>query len=75
MQRQSELAARSALACGVQGVQMATACQAAGLEGFPTWVMPDGTKLVGEQTFSKLESALDDAAAAAAVAAQLQAAP
>lgn len=58
-----------------KGVQMATACQAAGLEGFPTWVMPDGTKLVGEQTFNKLESALDDAAAAAAVAAQLQAVP
>lgn len=45
---------------------MAEACQAApgGLTGFPTWVMPNGEQLVGEQTFAELEEALDRALAA-----------
>lgn len=30
--------------------------QAAGIEAFPTWILKDGTKLVGEQTFEKLAS-------------------
>ena len=28
-----------------KGVQMAPACKAAKLEGFPTWALPDGTKV------------------------------
>lgn len=46
---------------------MAAACQSApgGLTGFPTWVLPDGQQLVGEQTFEQLEEALDKALAAA----------
>lgn len=49
---------------------MADACQAApgGLTGFPTWVMPDGQQLVGEQTFEQLEEALAKALAAPAAA-------
>lgn len=39
---------------------MAPACQAAGLEGFPTWVIGN-QKLVGEQTFEQLEEALTKA--------------
>jgi hypothetical protein len=27
-----------------KGVQMAPACKAAKLDGFPTWTLPDGTK-------------------------------
>ena len=27
-----------------KGVQMAPACKAAKLDGFPTWALPDGTK-------------------------------
>ena len=54
-----------------QDTQMAAACQEApgGLTGFPTWVMPDGEQLVGEQTFEQLEAALDKALAATAAAA------
>lgn len=46
---------------------MAAVCQSApgGLTGFPTWVMPSGEQLVGEQTFEQLEAALERAAAAA----------
>lgn len=29
-------------------------CQAAGVEGYPTWIFPDGRKLVGEQGLAKL---------------------
>jgi hypothetical protein len=32
-------------------------CAAAGIEGFPTWILPDGTKLVGEQSFENLAKA------------------
>lgn len=52
---------------------MDAACLAApgGLTGFPTWVMPGGEQLVGEQTFEQLEAALARSAAAApALAAQ-----
>jgi len=36
------------------GVAMAPACAAAGLQGFPTWLLPDGSKLEGDQTLQKL---------------------
>ena len=39
---------------------MAPACQAAGLEGFPTWVIGE-QRLKGEQSFEKLEAALEKA--------------
>lgn len=54
-----------------QDTKLAEACQQApgGLTGFPTWVMPDGQQLVGEQTFEELEAALDAALAAPAAAA------
>lgn len=41
--------------------KMAAVCEAApgGLTGFPTWVMPGGEQLVGEQTFDQLEAALE----------------
>lgn len=29
-------------------------CVAAGIQGYPTWIFPDGQKLVGEQTLEKL---------------------
>ncbi|MBI5220594.1 MAG: hypothetical protein HY978_02015 [Candidatus Liptonbacteria bacterium] len=32
-------------------------CLAKGIQGFPTWVMPDGRKLEGEQSFAALSSA------------------
>ncbi len=32
-------------------------CIAAGIEGYPTWITPDGTKLVGEQSFQQLSEA------------------
>jgi hypothetical protein len=46
---------------------MAEACTTApgGLQGFPTWIMPSGEQLVGEQSFEALEAALAKAAAAA----------
>lgn len=49
--------AHPALSALLQGVQMAPACQAAGLEGFPTWVI-GGERLMGEQTLEELEEAL-----------------
>lgn len=36
----------------------APVCVAAGIEGFPSWVMPGGETLEGEQTFAQLEDAL-----------------
>ena len=30
------------------------ACQKAGVEGYPTWIFADGTKLEGQQTLSEL---------------------
>ncbi len=39
---------------------MAPACQEAGLEGFPTWVIK-GQKLVGQQSLEELEAALEKA--------------
>jgi predicted DsbA family dithiol-disulfide isomerase len=53
-----------------QDTKLAEVCAAApgGLTGFPTWVMPDGSQLVGEQSFEQLETALDKALAAAAAA-------
>ena len=41
----------------LQEAQINPACTAAGLEGFPTWVI-GGQKLSGEQSFDKLEAAL-----------------
>ncbi|MDO8556977.1 MAG: hypothetical protein Q7R98_00750 [Candidatus Jorgensenbacteria bacterium] len=32
-------------------------CISAGIEGYPTWILPDGTKLVGEQGLEKLSEA------------------
>ena len=32
-------------------------CLAKGIEGYPTWILPDGTKLVGEQGIHKLQEA------------------
>lgn len=32
-------------------------CGLAGVEWFPTWIFPDGTKLAGEQTFEDLAKA------------------
>ena len=29
-------------------------CAAAGIEGFPTWIFPDGRKLVGEQGLRRI---------------------
>jgi uncharacterized membrane protein len=46
------------------GVEMAPACKAAGLVGFPTWVV-GGEKLEGEQTLETLEAALARGAGAA----------
>lgn len=53
-----------------QDTKLAEVCVAApgGLTGFPTWVMPDGSQLVGEQSFEQLEVALDKALAATAAA-------
>ncbi len=31
-------------------------CTAAGIEGFPTWITPDGRKLVGEQSLQALSA-------------------
>ncbi len=31
-------------------------CRAAGVEGYPTWLFPDGRRLVGEQGLQKLSS-------------------
>ncbi|PSC72564.1 thiol-disulfide oxidoreductase LTO1 [Micractinium conductrix] len=49
----------------------ADVCLAApgGLTGFPTWIMPDGQQLIGEQSFDQLEKALDKALAASGSAA------
>ena len=47
------------------GVEIAPSCAAEKLSGFPTWVLPDGSKLEGDQTLKKLaqlsgyEGALD----------------
>lgn len=41
----------------MQEAQINPACTAAGLEGFPTWVI-GGKKLAGEQTFDQLDAAL-----------------
>jgi hypothetical protein len=41
-----------------QGVEMAPVCKAAGLEGFPTWVV-GGKKLEGAKTLEELQAALD----------------
>jgi hypothetical protein len=45
----------------------AAACVAAGIEGFPSWVMPGGEKLEGEQSFAQLEDALKRGQARAAL--------
>jgi hypothetical protein len=37
-----------------RGVQMAPACAAAELKGFPTWLLPDGSRLEGDQTLQAL---------------------
>lgn len=33
---------------------MSEQCKADGIESFPTWVFPDGTKVTGEQSFTSL---------------------
>ncbi|TSA45830.1 hypothetical protein D4R51_01150 [bacterium] len=38
----------------VECTQETAKCTAAGIQGFPTWVFPDGKKLVGEQGIYKL---------------------
>ena len=42
-----------------QGVEMAPACTAAGLQGFPTWVI-GSTRIEGAQTLETLEKALSE---------------
>ena len=42
---------------GMQGAAVNPACTAAGLEGFPTWII-GGKKFSGEQTFDQLDAAL-----------------
>ena len=42
---------------GVQGTKIEPSCAAAGLKGFPSWVI-NGKQLSGEQTFEQLEAAL-----------------
>ena len=37
-----------------KGVPIAQACEAQHLDGFPTWVFPDGTRVEGDQTLEKL---------------------
>jgi uncharacterized membrane protein len=41
-----------------QGIEMAPACKAANLEGFPTWVV-GGEKLEGAKSLEELQAALD----------------
>jgi hypothetical protein len=36
---------------------MSAECRAAGVEGYPTWILNDGTKLSGEQSFKALSEA------------------
>jgi hypothetical protein len=48
---------RAAPAAALQGTKLAPACEAAGLQSFPTWVI-GGQVLEGEQTFEQLEAAL-----------------
>ena len=50
-----------------QGEEIADACKAVGLEGFPTWIVGE-QRLVGEQTFEELEAALAAVGTAAAPA-------
>lgn len=38
----------------VECTQDTAKCTAAGIEGFPTWIFPDGRKFVGEQGLQKL---------------------
>ena len=45
-------------AAGVQGTQLNPECAAAGLQGFPSWVI-NGKQYSGEQSFEQLEAALD----------------
>ena len=49
-----------------QDTKIAEVCATApgGLTGFPTWIMPNGEQLVGEQSFAELEAALEKALAA-----------
>jgi hypothetical protein len=49
-----------------RGVGPAPACVAAGVEGFPSWVV-GGERLEGEQSFDELDAALARAAARGAV--------
>ena len=53
---------------------LAPECAAAGVEGFPTWVI-GGAKLEGEKTFAELEDALARAGARDAVRDALGGAP
>ncbi|MGC9610810.1 MAG: hypothetical protein ABSE68_01155 [Minisyncoccia bacterium] len=41
----------------VECTQETARCTAAGIEGLPTWVLADGTKLLGEQSFEDLSKA------------------
>lgn len=40
----------------VECTQDVAKCQAAGVEGYPTWIFPDGKRLVGEQGLQKLSA-------------------
>lgn len=62
---------QSRLPPAAQDTKPADVCLAApgGLTGFPTWIMPDGQQLIGEQSFDQLEKALDKALAASGSAA------
>ena len=42
-----------------QGVEMAPACKAAKLEGFPTWVISGSEKLEGAQSLENLQAVVD----------------
>jgi len=53
----------------------APVCTAAGIQGFPSWVMPGGEVLEGEQTFEVLEGALQRGLAKAALDRVLPSAP
>lgn len=40
--------------CATSGSGQAEECLEAGINAYPTWVLPDGTQAVGEQSFERL---------------------
>ena len=57
------------------GTGPAPTCTAAGIQGFPSWVLPGGEVLEGEQSFEALEAALKRGVAKAALDRVLPTAP